>query len=99
MYLFAQLIKKGNTMDYHDALWKSIKYIAVANNITCSGLARKCGLDATSFNHSKRFSANGQPRWISTETLSKVLKATNTSPKDFADIFQRILENPESTLI
>ncbi len=82
-------------MDYHNALWESIKYIAENNGTTCSGLARKCGLDATSFNHSKHFSANGQPRWISTETLSKVLKATNTSPREFANIFQYILEKSD----
>ena len=86
-------------MDYHYALWESIKYIANNNGISCSGLARKCGLDATSFNHSKRFSSNGQPRWISTETLAKVLRTTNTTPKEFADIFQKVLKDSESSLI
>lgn len=92
-------IKKGIKMKYHKALWDTIGYIAKKNNTSCSGLAKKCGLDATSFNHSKRQSANGQPRWPSTETLAKVLITTNTSPKEFADIFQCILDNPESTLI
>lgn len=78
-------------MCYHKALWDTICRIAKNNNMTCSGLARKCGLDATSFNHSKHFSAQGQPRWISTETLAKVLLTTNTTPKEFADIFQSIL--------
>lgn len=79
-------------MDYHSALWKSIRSIATKHNTSCSGLAKKCGLDATSFNHSKQYSVNGQPRWISTETLAKVLKTTNTTPMEFAKIFQDILD-------
>lgn len=83
-------------MDYHAALWDTISHIAKNNGTSCSGLARRCGLDATSFNHSKRFSAQGQPRWISTETLAKVLITTNTTPKEFADIFQSILNERET---
>ncbi len=86
---------KGDNMGYHKALWDTISHIARNNDTSCSGLARKCGLDATSFNYSKRFSAQGQPRWISTETLAKVLITTNTSPKEFASIFQSILQNQE----
>lgn len=85
-------IKKGLKMNYHKALWDTIGYIAKNNHTSCSGLAKKCGLDATSFNHSKRQSANGQPRWPSTETLAKVLMTTNTSPQEFADMFQEMLE-------
>ena len=88
---------KGNNMEYHKALWQSIYRIAKNNGVSCSGLARKSGLDATSFNYSKQFSANGQPRWISTETLIKVLKATNTNPADFAKIFQDTLNELRTT--
>ncbi len=80
-------------MTYHNAIWESIGYIASINNTSCSGLARKCGLDATIFNRSKRQSVNGQPRWISTETLAKVLCETNISPVQFAKIVQRFLDS------
>ncbi len=79
-------------MNYHSAVWKSIAYIASANNLTDSGLARKCGLDATAFNPSKRLTRYGQPRWISTATLAKVLDKTNTTPIQFAEIVQMFLD-------
>jgi hypothetical protein len=50
-----------------------------------------CGLDATIFNPSKRKAAYGQPRWISTATLAKVLTTTNISPIQFAEIVQMFL--------
>ena len=79
-------------MKYHHAIWQSICYIAQINNTTCSGLAKMCGLDATIFNPSKRKTAYGQPRWISTATLAKVLTTTNISPIQFAEIMQMFLD-------
>ncbi|MBR4507734.1 MAG: helix-turn-helix transcriptional regulator [Alphaproteobacteria bacterium] len=71
----------------HDDLWNAIEILARKNNMTCSGLARASGLDPTTFNKSKRASKYGQPRWLSMETISKVLTATHTSPDQFADMF------------
>ncbi len=82
-------------MNFHKALWDSICYIATKNKISRSGLAIKCGLDATSFNRSKQQSVQGQPRWLSTETLSKILITTNTTPKEFAEIFQSFLDEQQ----
>jgi phage repressor protein C with HTH and peptisase S24 domain len=48
-----------------------------------SGLARLAGLDPTTFNKSKRSSANGKLRWPSTESLAKVLSATGSGIEDF----------------
>lgn len=48
-----------------------------------SGLAKRAGLDPTAFNKSKRFSADGRPRWPSTESLSKILEATGSDPQHF----------------
>ena len=44
------------------------------------------GLDPTSFNRSKRAAgdAEGRPRWLSTESLAKVLTATGVSFAEFA---------------
>jgi phage repressor protein C with HTH and peptisase S24 domain len=71
----------------HQDLWNAIEILARKNNMTCSGLARASGLDPTTFNKSKRASKYGQPRWLSMETISKVLTATNTSADEFADMF------------
>ena len=79
-------------MTHHGALWATIGKIARNNNKTTSGLAKLCRLDSTTFNPSKHFSTYGQPRWISTETLAKILINTNTTPAEFAEIFQFFLD-------
>jgi phage repressor protein C with HTH and peptisase S24 domain len=71
----------------HEDLWNAIEILARKNNMTCSGLARASGLDPTTFNKSKRASKYGQPRWLSMETISKVLTATHTTADQFADMF------------
>ena len=48
-----------------------------------SGLAKLAGLDPTTFNKSKRGTANGKLRWPSTESIAKVLGATGASLEDF----------------
>ena len=59
----------------HANAWRAIDRIAVMHGLTASGLARKAGLDPTSFNTSKRVSPTGKDRWLSTETIAKVLRA------------------------
>jgi len=51
-----------------------------------SGLAKLAGLDPTTFNKSKRGSANGKLRWPSTESIAKVLAATGASLEDFVTL-------------
>lgn len=56
--------------------------------MTPSGLARKAGLDPTSFNKSKRVTGEGRLRWPSTESISKTLRATKTSLADFMNLVE-----------
>lgn len=67
----------------HDAVWSAIDALARRHGLTPSGLARKAGLDSTSFNPSKRHAPDGRPRWPSTESIHKVLAATGESLADF----------------
>ena len=67
----------------HDRVWAAIDALAARYGMTASGLARKAGLDATSFNKSKRTSPEGRDRWPSTESISKVLRATGATPRGF----------------
>ena len=67
----------------HTTIWSAIDRLASQNSLTASGLARLAGLDATSFNPSKRFKPDGRPRWPSTESIAKVLAATDTSVTHF----------------
>ncbi|MBQ8686361.1 MAG: hypothetical protein IJ517_01215 [Alphaproteobacteria bacterium] len=70
----------------HQALWNAIAMLARRQGLTCSGLAKLSGLDATTFNKSKQFSPDGSPRWPSCSTIAKIVQATNISIIDFAEI-------------
>lgn len=69
----------------HSEIWNAIDKLAQDNGYSPSGLAKKAGLDPTTFNKSKRVSADGKPRWPSTESISKILTVTNTKLADFLD--------------
>ena len=63
----------------HDKVWAAIDALAARHSLSASGLARRAGLDSTAFNKSKRRSADGRPRWPSTESLAKIMEATGAS--------------------
>ncbi len=67
----------------HDDIWKAIESFAKENKMSCSGLAKSSGLDPTTFNRSKRWSKEGQPRWPSTLSISKILSSCGTNMTDF----------------
>lgn len=67
----------------HDNIWKAIDRLAESNDLSPSGLARRAGLDPTSFNKSKRVGPDGRMRWPSTESIAKVLEATGASLDQF----------------
>ncbi len=67
----------------HDDVWRAFDTLAAELGLTVSALARKAGLDPTSFNLSKRRGADGRMRWPSTESLAKVLAATGMTLDHF----------------
>ncbi len=70
----------------HKAIWAAIDGLADRYGLTASGLARKAGLDPTTFNRSKREAADGRQRWPSTESIAKVIEATGASIGDFMEV-------------
>ncbi|MBI1208466.1 MAG: helix-turn-helix transcriptional regulator [Azospirillum sp.] len=70
----------------HSDLWRAIDRLASAKGLSPSGLARLAGLDPTTFNKSKRATGEGKLRWPSTESLAKVLEATNTELPEFVGL-------------
>jgi phage repressor protein C with HTH and peptisase S24 domain len=72
-----------NSMLSHARIWAALDRLAERYGLSASGLARKAGLDATSFNRSKRTSPDGRDRWPSTESIAKVLNATGASLDEF----------------
>jgi len=67
----------------HADVWQAIDQLAGDHGFSPSGLARRAGLDPTTFNKSKRVSRDGRPRWPSTESISKILEATGATMADF----------------
>jgi phage repressor protein C with HTH and peptisase S24 domain len=61
----------------HDQIWTALDRLAERAGLSPSGLAKKSGLDPTTFNKSKRVTGDGRERWPSTESVSKALKAAN----------------------
>jgi phage repressor protein C with HTH and peptisase S24 domain len=67
----------------HERIWAAIDALAETKKLSPSRLAREAGLDPTSFNKSKRFTGAGRPRWPSTESIAKALRATGITLADF----------------
>lgn len=72
----------------HADIWRGIDRLAERHGLSPSGLARKAGLDPTTFNKSKRATREGKQRWPSTESLAKILEATNTSMAEFVQLIE-----------
>ena len=71
----------------HAQVWTAIDQLAERFGMTPSGLAKKAGLDPTTFNKSKWKSPDGRLRWPSTESIAKILDATGAS----VDLFMSML--------
>ena len=73
----------------HDNIWDAIDEIAREHNVSPSRMAINCGLDATTFNKSKRCDAFGKSRFPSLRTIAKVLNEQRMSMTDFGAICDR----------
>ena len=67
----------------HRQVWAAVDVLAERNGMSASGLAKKAGLDPTTFNKSKRVSPEGRDRWPSTESIAKIIAATGENVEDF----------------
>jgi phage repressor protein C with HTH and peptisase S24 domain len=70
----------------HSDIWTAVDRLAVRAGLSASGLARKAGLDPTTFNKSKRITPEGRPRWPSTESIAKSLQATGVTMDIFVSL-------------
>jgi len=70
----------------HKSIWAAIDALAVRHGLSTSGLARAAGLDATTFNKSKRVGPDGRLRWPSTESLARALSSVGASFDEFASL-------------
>ena len=79
----------------HEDIWRAIDTLAAEHGLSPSGLARRAGLDPTSFNQSKRSAADGKLRWPSSESLAKILAATAARLEDFTALVSGARAMPE----
>lgn len=78
---------KAQRMLTHDQIWAALDRLAARTGLSSSGLAKRAGLDPTTFNKSKRVTSDGRERWPSTESIAKALAAADSS----IDIFARLI--------
>jgi phage repressor protein C with HTH and peptisase S24 domain len=82
------------TMLSHPQVWAAIDRLAARYGYSASGLAKKAGLDPTSFNKSKRITPEGRPRWPSTESIAKILAATGATVDEFMSLLSKKARRP-----
>jgi phage repressor protein C with HTH and peptisase S24 domain len=70
----------------HAQIWNAIDRLAARAKLSPSGLAKRSGLDPTTFNRSKRITPDGRARWPSTESVAKALSATGTGVETFVSL-------------
>lgn len=80
---------KAQRMLTHDQIWAALDRLAARAGLSPSGLARRAGLDPTTFNKSKRVTSDGRERWPSTESIAKALAAAESS----IGLFARLIDD------
>jgi phage repressor protein C with HTH and peptisase S24 domain len=70
----------------HEQIWAALDLLAARAGLSPSGLAKRAGLDPTTFNKSKRVTSDGRERWPSTESIAKALEAAEASIEIFAGL-------------
>src|SRR3954471_12029914 len=77
----------------HAQIWNALDRLAPRAGLSASGLAKRAGLDPTTFNKSKRITPEGRARWPSTESVAKSLQATGIS----IDVFVSLITDGAGT--
>ena len=67
----------------YDTVWSAVDNLAKSLGMSPSGLAKKSGLDSTTFNRSKRKRPDGKNRWPSLDSLNKVFEFCNITFEEF----------------
>src|SRR6202012_1489755 len=79
----------------HAQIWSAIDRLAARAGLSASGLARKAGLDPTTFNKSKRITPEGRPRWPATQPVARPRAPTGTK----VDTFVSLITNGDKAAI
>ena len=82
----------------HAQIWGALDRLAARAGLSASGLAKKAGLDPTTFNKSTRITPDGRPRWPSTESVAKSLAATGCSVESFVQLIDENARAPAKAI-
>lgn len=67
----------------YENVWDAVDKLAQKHGLSPSGLAKRAGLDATTFNKSKRIRPDGKKRWPSLDSINRLLEIFNISFEQF----------------
>lgn len=67
----------------YENVWDAVDKLAEIHGLSPSGLAKLAGLDATTFNKSKRIRPDGKKRWPSLDSINRLLEIFNISFEQF----------------
>ncbi len=67
----------------YENVWNAVDNLAKKHGLSPSGLAKLAGLDATTFNKSKRIRPDGKKRWPSLDSINRLLEIFNISFEQF----------------
>lgn len=70
----------------YENVWNAVDKLAMSRGLSPSGLAKLAGLDATTFNKSKRTRPDGKNRWPSLDSINKLLEVCNLSFEQFYNL-------------
>ena len=76
----------------HRQVWWGVECMARHAGLSVSGLACAAGLDASTFNKSKRIHPNGRLRWPSLPSLCLAMRVTGVSMRMFVDMAESYKE-------
>ncbi len=67
----------------YENVWDAVDKLAQKHGLSPSALAKLAGLDATTFNKSKRIRPDGKKRWPSLDSINRLLEIFNISFEQF----------------
>src|SRR5258708_12330309 len=82
----------------HAQIWMAIDRLAARAKLSAAGLAKRAGLDPTTFNKSKRITPDGRARWPSTESVAKSLAATGATLDQFVALISGEVPPPGNSV-
>lgn len=83
----------------YEQIWNAVDKLAKINGLSPSGLAKKAGLDSTTFNKSKRIRPDGKKRFPSLESINKIIAVCNITFDQFYKLAEKEIGEEDTNSI